>query len=134
MRRFVAIGLAIAALPAMTVASDEAPLSRDRQAVLDRQIGHLTPSGEERCISRRRIRDTYVISDQRILYRMSRNLVYENRLATSCPGMARSPHMPQAARIDAAMLCAGDTLTVADDGGASCSLGRFTVWRPAAGN
>lgn len=115
----------------LSAATDEVPADNRRQAILDRHIGHLSPVGNERCISRRRVHSVYVISDTRVLYRVSRNLVFDNRLSTACTGMAQSPHLPQPSRIDSAMLCAGDTMTVADDRRASCTLGTFTVWRPA---
>lgn len=106
------------------------PLPRDRQAVLDRQLRGLTPQGTEMCINRRRIRDIYIISDDRLLFRVSQSLVYENRMDVGCPGMARSPYLPQPARATGSQLCAGDLMVEVEDG-ATCSLGQFTAWRPA---
>lgn len=115
-------------------ATTEQPLPADRQAVLDRQLRGLTAQGTQMCINRRRIRDVDVLSDERLLFRVSQSLVYENRMDVGCPGMARSPYLPQPARETGAQLCSGDLMVEADDG-ATCALGQFIEWRrlePAA--
>lgn len=123
--------LAMMSLPLLAAAADETPLPRDRQTVLDRQLRGLTPLGTQSCIQRSRIRDIYVITDNRLLFKVSRNLVYENHLLIGCPGLARSPYLPQPPQSLGTELCAGDLMVEVDDG-ATCALGQFTVWRPAA--
>lgn len=110
--------------------TSDAPLPRDRQVLLDRHLRGLTPQGTDFCISRSRIRDIYVISDDRLLFRVTRNLVYENRLQDSCPGISRNPRAPVPDRETGPQLCAGDLMREVDDG-ATCTLGEFTAWRPA---
>ena len=125
-----ALTLLLAPLSASAL-DDPAPvLSRDRQQALNRQLGHLGPAEQQGCIARSRIAQTIVISDDRILYRFGRNLVYENRPQPSCIGLARSPYEPIIGH-NRSLLCAGDIIEVASAGGDICTLGRFTAWRPA---
>lgn len=127
----VLAGLCLLTLPAGATGDDTA-LSADRQAVLDRQLGSLVRTGEEMCINRRRISEVHVISDNRILFRVSRSLIYDQQLMVGCPGMARSPYLPVPTHTNGSQLCAGDTIEVPDSRGASCTLSSFSVWqRPA---
>jgi hypothetical protein len=125
--------LAIASLPLIAAASDDMPpLPRDRQVMLDRHIGHLTAAGGETCIQRRRIAETVIISDQRILYRASRGLVFDAALNPGCEDLARSPYQPRV-RASGSQLCSGDTIEVVSPGqSASCTIAGFTRWERAA--
>jgi hypothetical protein len=117
---------------AMAWAQTGTELPRDRQVALERHTGHLVQTGTERCVQRRRIAETVVISDQRILYRASRGLVWDATLNPGCANMARSPYLPQTLRTGS-QICAGDTIEVVSPGRtASCTIAGFGVWeRPA---
>jgi hypothetical protein len=129
-RRIVpALVLALASVPMISAASDGgAPLPRDRQILLDRHIGHLTAAGGETCIQRRRIAETIIISDQRVLYRASRGLVFDAALNPGCANLARSPYQPST-NARGSQLCSGDTIEVVNPGQtASCTIASFTRW------
>jgi hypothetical protein len=125
----------VAAGSAVAWAQADSDLPRDRQVLLERHLGHLAPTDDTSCVQRRRISDVVVISDNRILYRAGRNLVYENNLSTSCEGMARSPYMPATLRTGS-QICSGDVIELVSPGRtASCTLGSFRVWtRQPAGH
>ena len=83
----------------------------------------------ERCISTRAIRDTQIIDDQTILFRMRGGDVYLNNLANNCRGLRRErrfSYSPTAGR-----LCDVDTIRVLEDFGGviqegmACGLGSF---------
>ena len=114
--------------PLGLAASDEPPLAPERQAMRERALSGLVVTGKERCISRRRIREVIILSDQRILYRVGASLVYENRLDQDCPGMERSPYLPDYHR-SGPLLCEGDLFDAGSIQRRTCSLGPFTVWR-----
>lgn len=132
--RLAVLTLALAA-PALTGAGSDsaAALPPDRQVMVERHIGHLTATGSETCVSRRRIAESVIITDQRILFRASRGLVYDARLNPGCDGMARSPFLPRT-RSGGSQLCTGDTIEVTDPmRTASCTIDSFTRWeRPAS--
>jgi hypothetical protein len=121
--------------PATVLAQGEEPLPRDRQVLLERNLGHLSPVDDVSCIQRRRISNLVVISDQRILFSAGRNLVYENSPSPACDGLARSPYAPSVAH-GRSQICAGDVLEVVNLGRtSSCVLGSFRVWqRPQSGS
>jgi hypothetical protein len=120
-------GAVAAAGSTLVWAQNDAAMPRDRQVIVERTIGHLSPVDEVDCVQRSRIAETIIVNDQRILYRASRNLVYENNLTTSCEGMARSPYLP-ATRHNRSQICAGDVIELVSPGRtASCTLGHFRV-------
>jgi hypothetical protein len=124
----VSIAMAMLASSAAQSASTEAPISDERRGAMQRLLNGLEPAEVEGCINRNRIRDVTIISDDRILYRYGRNLIYENRPSPSCEGMARDPREPAVAH-GRSLLCSGDVLEVGTRG-SFCTLGRFTAWRP----
>ncbi len=121
--------MALASVPLIGATSDgDGPLPRDRQVLLDRHLGHLQPVDNIQCVQRRRIAETIVISDQRILYRASRGLVFDTALNPGCVGLARSPYLPHT-RASGSQLCSGDTLEVVSPGQtASCTIAYFRRW------
>lgn len=92
--------------------------------------GDLTFDREgERCISTRAIRDTQIIDDRTILFRMRGGDVYVNNLTNTCRGLRRErrfSYSPTAGR-----LCDVDTIRVIESFGGviqegiACGLGSF---------
>ena len=83
----------------------------------------------EQCISTRAIRETQIIDDRTILFRMRGGVVYVNNLTNNCRGLRRErrfSYSPTAGR-----LCNVDTIRVIEDFGGviqegiACGLGSF---------
>lgn len=82
----------------------------------------------ERCIQINRIRSTYVIDDQRILFYMRGRDVYLNLLPRRCRGLGFERSFSY--RTSQSQLCDLDSITVLRrsgglDRGMSCGLGKF---------
>ena len=126
------------------VASCGAPVQRQAAALtpaqsekLGKQLTGKTAGEPQSCISLVMAKDTIRISDDILLYRVSRNLVYRNDLRSSCPGLARDSDII-VTKTTGTMLCSGEILRLVDrqsgfDRGA-CSLGEFTPYRTTKKN
>ena len=83
----------------------------------------------ERCISTRAIRDTQIIDDRTILFRMRGGDVYVNNLTNTCRGLRRERRFSY--RPTAGRLCDVDTIRVIESFGGviqegiACGLGSF---------
>lgn len=83
----------------------------------------------ESCIRIQTIRRTEVANDRTILFHMSRDRIYLNRLPHKCPGLRREDRFMYDASLS--RLCDLDTVTVLDDigfgfsRGPTCGLGKF---------
>lgn len=82
-----------------------------------------------RCLSLKRIKDTEIVGNSYILFRMVGGKNYVNVLNHACPGLARNKTIMY--RTSIGQLCDLDFITVLDDigfgfmPGASCGLGEF---------
>jgi hypothetical protein len=65
------------------------PLTAEQTERLDRELGGKVAGAPQNCISEFNANDLVRVSDDILLYRVSRNLVYKNNLRSSCPGLAR---------------------------------------------
>lgn len=86
------------------------------------------------CVPITSIRETRVIDDQTIDFRMNNNQIYRNTLPNRCPGLRMERAFGYAT--SQAQLCNVDIITVLHTGGApyrgaSCGLGQFTPVKPA---
>lgn len=86
------------------------------------------------CVPITNIRETRVIDDQTIDFRMNNNQIYRNTLPNSCPGLRMERSFSYAT--SQSQLCNVDIITVlhtsgAPYRGASCGLGQFTPVKPA---
>lgn len=108
--------------------SAAAPISEERQRILDRELAGKAPQAGERCISTRTVHRMHVISDDMLLFRVSGSLVYVNRLRQPCPGLARTAYAPRIAA-SGSRYCSGDIAETEADGGSSCQIGDFTPYR-----
>ena len=112
-------------------AAAAAPVSEERQRILDRELTGKTAQPAERCISTRTVHRMHVISDDTLLFRVSGSLSYVNRLRQPCPGLARTPYAPRIAA-SGSRYCSGDIAETEADGGSSCQLGEFIPYRTGA--
>ena len=86
-------------------------------------------AGERRCVTLANIERTAVPDDRTVLFYMSDGSVFENRLGSTCPGLARESKFSY--RVSGSQLCAIDTIHVLEDRGfgfietAGCGLGPF---------
>ena len=83
----------------------------------------------ERCISTRNIRDTDILDERTILFRMRGNDYFVNYLRHDCPGLVREQRFSY--RTTGGRLCQVDTIRVLEQFGGfiqegmSCGLGAF---------
>jgi hypothetical protein len=86
-------------------------------------------AGERRCVTLASIERTAVPDDRTVLFYMKDGSVFENRLGTTCPGLARDGKFSY--RVSGSQLCALDTINVLEERGfgfietAGCGLGPF---------
>ena len=88
----------------------------------------------ERCISLSRIRDTDVLNERNILFRLRGNQIYRNVLPRRCPGLRRNQAFSYRANLN--RLCDNDFIMLIEPGmnqmtGPSCALGKFYLMTEA---
>jgi hypothetical protein len=108
----------------------------DKQAkLLEKQIGGKVAGEAVRCISDLHQADIIRVSDDLLLYKVSGRLVYQNRLRSPCPGLARDSDIIVTEQFGS-QLCRGDIIKLVDRlggiPGPSCALGDFVPFRKAA--
>ncbi len=86
------------------------------------------------CVPLNRIRETRVIDDQTIDFRLVNNEIYRNTLPNKCPGLNIDRSFSY--KTSQTQLCNVDIITVLHTGaagyrGASCGLGQFVPVKPA---
>lgn len=121
----------------MTGVDREAAQLKPRQLeMLDKQLAGKVAGEPVNCIPLRLADNTIRVSDDILLYRVSKRLVYRNDLANSCPGLARNDDII-VVRTYGSQLCDSDILQLVDRtsgiSGGACSLGQFTPYRAPAG-
>jgi hypothetical protein len=140
MPKFSALFLILASygVASCAPAIERAPiaLTEKQSAELARALKDKTAGKPVNCISNSRNSNTIRISDNILLYRVSGNLVYQNNLRYSCPGLARGNEI-MVSEIYGDNLCKGDTFSLADRyngiNGPTCSLGEFIPFKKNAG-
>jgi hypothetical protein len=86
-------------------------------------------ASERRCVTLASIEHTAVPDDRTVLFYLKDGSVFENRLASACPGLARDGKFSY--RVSGAQLCSLDTINVLEEHGfgfietAACGLGPF---------
>jgi hypothetical protein len=112
--------------------SKPAPLTAEQTERLDRELGGKVAGAPQNCISDFNANDLVRVSDDILLYRVSRNLVYKNNLRSSCPGLARDNGIIVSEQFGG-QKCRGDLLRLVDRvsgiPGPVCSLGEFVPYR-----
>ena len=114
------------------VDSTPMPLTEKQSATLAKQLGGKVAGEPVNCISDFQSTNLIRVSDDILLYRVSGNLVYENRLRYSCPGLARDDDIIVSEQFGS-QKCRGDIIKLVDRysgiQGPVCSLGEFVPYR-----
>lgn len=113
----------------------EPPRLTDKQtSELERALAGKVAGEKVSCVYRDRQTNLTAISNNVLLYRVSRNLVYRNDLIGSCSGLERGDTL--IIRTYGSQYCRGDMATSANLVSGimtgSCALGDFTPYRNAA--
>jgi hypothetical protein len=129
---------AVAGLAACTgtgVETTPAPMNAKQAKLLEKQLAGKTPGTAVKCISNSRQDNVIRISDDMLLYRVSGRLVYQNRLRSPCPGLARDNDVLVTEQFGSQQ-CSGDIIRLVDRisgiPGPVCSLGEFVPYRKDA--
>lgn len=129
--------LAAGCAPAGTAEPGAAALTPKQAATLDKQLAGKVPGPPEKCLPSYRTNETIRVSDNILLYRASRNLVYRNDLKSSCPGLARDSDI-MVVRQFGSSTCSGDFFHLVDRSsgirGPTCVFGEFVPYRKPAGD
>jgi len=131
--RTIACILPFAGLAACTnMESTPTPLTEKQTQRLEKELAGKVAGTPVNCISDFNATNTIRISDDILLYRVSRNLVYKNNLRSSCPGLARDNDIIVSEQFGS-QKCRGDFLKLVDRTsgipGPVCSLGEFVPYR-----
>ena len=107
----------------------------DKQSkLLEKQIGGKVAGEAVSCISDARRTDIIRVSDDLLLYKVSGRLVYQNRLKSSCPGLANDNDIIVTEQFGSQQ-CRGDIIKLVDRiggiPGPFCVLGDFVPYRKA---
>lgn len=133
--RMILIPLAAAALGAGAVAIAASPAQTDRaatdEAAFQKTVAGLTPGKPVDCIDTRFNNASLKAIGPRLIYRVSRKLVYVNDTAGGCENVARGDAL--VTRQFSTQLCRGDIARTVNmqariDTG-SCSMGSFTPYQ-----
>lgn len=121
-------------LAACTGSYEPRPLTDKQASELDKALAGKVPGEKMSCINREPATNLQVISNNVVLYRVSRKLVYKNELIGSCSGLASGDTL--IVRSYSSQMCRGDFATTANlmtgmQTGA-CALGDFIPYRAPA--
>ncbi len=111
-----------------------APIGEKAAKTLAKQLDGKVPGEPKNCISNLGMGNFIRISDDMLLYRESGRLVYQNKLRSPCPGLARDNDIIVTESFGG-QLCQGDLVRLVDRisgiPGPVCSLGEFVPYRKA---
>jgi hypothetical protein len=111
------------------------PLTDKQAKLLEKEIGGKTPGKPVSCITNVRAPNVIRVSDDILLYRVSGQLVYQNKLRSRCPGLARDNDLIISEHFGGQQ-CRGDLLRLVDRAGGIpgpvCALGDFVPYRKNA--
>ena len=132
----IAAPLIASCAPGGTAEPGAAALSPKQPEQLDKQLACKVAGEPIRCLPNYRASDTIRVSDNILLYRSGRNLVYRNDLKDSCPGLARDSDI-MVVRQFGSSTCEGDFFHLVDRSsgirGPTCVFGPFVPYRKPAG-
>lgn len=125
------IGMTPLLLAACTGSYEPTPLTDKQAAKLDKALAGKVAGEKVSCINREPQSNLTVISNNVLLYRVSRKLVYKNELIGSCNGLTYGDTM--IVRSYGSQMCRGDFTTTANlQSGittGACALGDFIPYR-----
>jgi Family of unknown function (DUF6491) len=114
--------------------SAPAPIAEKEAKLLEKELKGKVAGEPVNCISRIGQDNMIRISDDMLLFRQSGRLIYQNKLRSSCPGLARDNDIV-VTETYGGQLCRGDLLRLVDRTsgipGPVCSLGEFVPYRKA---
>jgi hypothetical protein len=121
-------------LAACTGSYEPRPLTDKQTAKLDEALAGKVAGEKTSCINREPQTNLTVISNNVLLYRVSRTLVYKNELIGSCSGLTAGDTL--ITRSFGSQMCKGDMATTANlQNGittGTCALGDFVPYRTPA--
>lgn len=107
------------------------PLTDKQTVALDKALAGKVAGAPQSCINREPQTNLSVISNNMLLYRVSRKLIYQNRLIGSCNGLTFGDTI--IVRSYGSQMCRGDFATTANlQSGittGACALGDFIPYR-----
>lgn len=107
-------------------------MTEKQAAVLDKQLAGKVAGEPINCLSPVDARSPMRVSDNVLLYRVSKNKVYRNDLAGGCPGLARDDDIMVTRSYGGTQLCSGDIFKLVDRSSGmwtgSCSFGKFVPY------
>ena len=135
---FITLGISASVLLTGCSMSDteSTPMAlTDKQSkLLQKQIGGKVAGEAVSCISDLHQADIIRVSDDMLVYKVSGRLVYQNRLRSPCPGLARDSDIIVTEQFGS-QLCRGDIIKLVDRiggiPGPFCVLGDFVPYRKA---
>jgi hypothetical protein len=128
----IAMLLPLLLLVGCVTGPDTPPKLTEKQTqALEKDLAGKVAGEKVSCISQSGGNDMHVISDDVLLYRISRNLVYKNELLGRCAGLSRGDTL--VVELHGSQYCRGDLARVVDltTGmlGGGCALGDFIPYR-----
>ena len=135
LKRKIALVMMLATAQVSAVFAMDQTVAEQRLAAFESQF--IQTGKSQRCIPLRNIYQTHVIDNQHILFRVSANSFYVNKLPRQCNAL--SPHRGFSYNTSMTRLCSVDSITPLDIGpprirrfgrsfeviGPRCGLGRF---------
>lgn len=125
------MGMTPLLLAACAGSYEPTPLTDKQAARLDKALEGKVAGEKVSCINREPQSNLTVISNNVLIYKVNRRLVYKNELIGSCSGLTRGDTM--IVRSFGSQLCRGDFTTTADltvgITTGSCALGDFIPYR-----
>ena len=116
----------------------QSKLTEKQAKTLNEQLAGKVAGEPVNCLSPADARSPIRVSDDIMLYRVSRNKVYRNDLNGSCPGLARDSDIMVTESFGSSQLCSGDQFKLLDRTSGmwtgSCSFGKFTPYTTPSTN
>lgn len=113
-----------------------AQLTDKQTSIMQKNLAGKVAGEPVNCISRSDTDNPIRVSDEIILYRASKNLVYRNDLVGSCSGLGNGDDIMVIRQFGTSQQCDGDIIRMVDRmtgmPRGSCSFGKFVPYRTAA--
>jgi hypothetical protein len=126
--------LGLSACSASDTASTPSPLTEKQAKQVEELLGGKVAGKPQQCLDSFRNSNAIRLSDDFLIYRVNRNLVYRNELRSSCPGLARDDDI-MVIRSFSTSHCRGDQFQLVDRSsgipGPTCVFGEFVPYKSA---
>jgi hypothetical protein len=125
-------GIGLASCAQTDAESTPMALTEKQSKLLKKELDGKVPGEPVNCISDFNADNVIRVSDDILLFRASGRLVYQNKLRSSCPGLARDSDIMVFEQFGT-QKCSGDIIKLVDRTsgiqGGFCSLGDFVPYR-----